>query len=94
MEGGALLNTGTMRTEAIKMKEAAAAQCRKLSYSTISGRLRLMKVGEKVEFSPMTNEITLRGNCSRLKKEGDGEWSVIKIFKGAMVARYEVVRLK
>lgn len=83
-----------MRTETINMKEAAAAQCRKLSYSTISGQLRLMKIGEKMEFSPMTNEITLRGNCSRLKKDGDGEWSVIKIFKGNTVARYEVVRLK
>lgn len=67
---------------------------RKLSISTISGRLRLMKVGEKQEFSPMTNEITLRGNCSRLKKDGDGEWCVIKMFEGGKVARYDVVRLR
>ena len=49
---------------------------RKYSVSTISGRLRLMKIGEQAEFSPMTNEITLRGNCSKLKKAGDGEWFV------------------
>lgn len=67
---------------------------RKLSVSTISGRLRLMKVGEKQEFSPMTNEITLRGNCSRLKKDGDGEWCVIKILEDCRVTGYEVVRLR
>lgn len=67
---------------------------RKLSQSTISGRLRLMQVGEKQEFSPVINEITLRGNCSRLKKAGDGEWCVIKRLEGNAVARYEVIRLK
>lgn len=67
---------------------------RKYSVSTISGRLRLMKVGEKTQFSPMTNEITLRGNCSRLKKDGDGEWCVIKMLDKGKVARYDVVRLK
>jgi hypothetical protein len=67
---------------------------RKLSVSTISGRLRLMKVGEKTEFSPLTNEITLRGNCSRLKKDGDGEWCVIKMLDKGKVARYDVVRIR
>lgn len=67
---------------------------RKYSVSTISGRLRLMKIGEQAEFSPMTNEITLRGNCSRLKKDGDGEWFVGKQFEGGKVARYVVVRLR
>lgn len=67
---------------------------RKLSVSTISGRLRLMKVGEMQEFSPMTNEITLRNNCSRLKKDGDGEWCVFKQLEECMVKSYQVVRLR
>ena len=83
-----------MRTDAIHMKEAAEAQSRKLSFSPISGRLRLMKVGERQEFSPLTNEITLRNNCSRLKKDGDGEWAVIKVLDGAVCSRYDVVRMK
>lgn len=53
-----------------------------------------MKVGERQEFSPMTNEITLRGNCSRLKKDGDGEWAVIKMLEDCRVKGYEVVRLR
>ena len=53
-----------------------------------------MKVGEMQEFSPMTNEITLRNNCSRLKKDGDGEWCVIKQLEECMVKSYQVVRLR
>ena len=67
---------------------------RKLSTTTVSGQLRRMKVGEKREFSRDIPEITLRNNCSKLKKAGDGEWTVAKKYAGGRKVRFEVERIR
>lgn len=39
-----------------------------------AGYLRIMEVGQIILLHPKTNEVTVRNACSRLKKEGAGEW--------------------
>lgn len=50
-----------------------------------SGHLRMMEVGQVTMLHPRTNETTIRNACSRLKKEGVGEWKCEKkFFEGTM----------
>lgn len=45
-----------------------------------AGYLRIMEVGQVILLHPKTNEATIRNACSRLKKEGAGEWTCEKKF--------------
>ena len=45
-----------------------------------AGYLRSMEVGQVVLLHFKTNEATIRNACSRLKKEGVGEWKCEKKF--------------
>jgi hypothetical protein len=45
-----------------------------------AGYLRIMEVGNVVLLHPKTIEATIRNACSRLKKEGAGEWKCEKKF--------------
>jgi hypothetical protein len=59
-----------------------------------AGSLRSMKVGQVVLLHPLTKEATIRNACSRLKKDGVGEWSCEKKFVEGTdkVKGYQVTR--
>ena len=55
----------------------------------------MMEVGQVIMLNPKTNETTIRNACSRLKKDGVGEWKCEKkFFEGTLkVQGYKITRI-